>query len=61
MGCSHTQESDKEHGVAVCREGFSVVITSYRGVTRFQSDLTGLPLHKLMVFMIEEEAEWENY
>ena len=55
----HLQEEDKEHGCAVCREGFSVVITSYRGVTSFQSDLTGLPLHKLMVYMIEEEAAEE--
>ncbi|KAG1671552.1 hypothetical protein FOA52_011274 [Chlamydomonas sp. UWO 241] len=50
------REEEKDHGVCVCRDGFRVVLTSWRPVVSFASDLRAcVPLHKLAVFAVELE------
>jgi hypothetical protein len=50
------REEEKEHGVCVCRDGFSIVLTSWRPVVSFKNDLGAcVPLHKLAVFAVELE------
>jgi hypothetical protein len=51
------REEEKEHsGVCVCRDGFRVVLTSWRPVVTFSTDLRAcIPLHRLAVFAVELE------
>eukprot|EP00955_Chlamydomonas_euryale_P007584 80333-Chlamydomonas_euryale.AAC.6 len=48
------QDEEKEHGVCVVRDGFCIVITSWRPVTSFATDMKDyVPLHELKVFAVE--------
>jgi len=48
------KDEEKEHGVCVVRDGFCIVITSWRPVTSFATDMKDyVPLHELKVFAVE--------